>query len=129
MPLLGEARAAAPPLSPDRELKEDLIGRLLRWFLEPPYRTRVKTPTPFEPVEGKAPGLILDEFLEFQLQLVEFTLSCEGLAIDRVKLVSPFDARVRYSLYSALLIMAAHNRRHLWQAERVRVAISLRDPG
>ena len=30
----------------------------------------------------------------------------------------PFDSRVKYNVYSAFLIVAAHQRRHLWQAEQ-----------
>ena len=36
----------------------------------------------------------------------------------RMKIVSPFDKRVRYNLVSAFHILAAHERRHLWQAEQ-----------
>ena len=34
-------------------------------------------------------------------------------------IVSPFDGRLRYNLYSCLTILPAHQHRHLWQAERV----------
>jgi hypothetical protein len=33
-------------------------------------------------------------------------------------MISPFDSRVRYNLFSAFRIIAAHQRRHLWQAEQ-----------
>ena len=41
-----------------------------------------------------------------------------GLALDRPMIVSPFDPKgyMRYSVYAALLIVAAHERRHLRQA-------------
>ena len=42
-----------------------------------------------------------------------------GLAVDRLRLVSPFDARMKYNLYAAFCLIAAHQRRHLWQAEQV----------
>jgi hypothetical protein len=41
----------------------------------------------------------------------------EGLPLHRVKIVSPFNARVRYNLFSALSILPRHQHRHLWQAE------------
>src|SRR6266550_1044877 len=37
----------------------------------------------------------------------------------RVRLTSPFNARVRYNLYSCFTILPRHQHRHLWQAERV----------
>jgi len=35
-----------------------------------------------------------------------------------LRIRSPFDARIRYSAWSALRILPAHQRRHLWLAER-----------
>ena len=32
--------------------------------------------------------------------------------------ISPFDKRVKYNMYSAFRILIAHERRHLWQAEQ-----------
>jgi hypothetical protein len=34
---------------------------------------------------------------------------------------------VKYSLYAAFRIIAAHDRRHLWQAERVRAQVETDD--
>jgi hypothetical protein len=44
----------------------------------------------------------------------------DGLDITTIRVTSPVNASLRYSTYSALHILAAHERRHLWQAERVR---------
>ena len=44
----------------------------------------------------------------------------DGLDITRIRVTSPFNTSLRYSAYSALHILAAHERRHLWQAENVR---------
>jgi hypothetical protein len=51
-------------------------------------------------------------------QLLEEKLnSARGLALDRVKISSPFATNMEYSAYSAFVLIPAHNRRHLWQAE------------
>jgi hypothetical protein len=42
-----------------------------------------------------------------------------GLAIDRLRIASPFARQIRYSVYSAFRLIAVHQRRHLWQAEQV----------
>ena len=42
----------------------------------------------------------------------------DGLPIDDVKIVSPFDDRVKYNLYAALTLVPRHQHRHLLQAER-----------
>jgi len=108
----------------------DWLGRILRWFLEPPVRTRVKTAARFVPRAVRAKAESIGEFTSLQTKLLELLGSARGLALSRIKIVSPFDKRVRYNLYSAFMITAAHQRRHLWQAEqavealRRRVALS-----
>jgi len=47
------------------------------------------------------------------------TREADGLPVDRIRIASPFDARLKYSLYAALTILPRHQHRHLWQAERV----------
>jgi hypothetical protein len=52
---------------------------------------------------------------------VTFDVQLDGLtgslAIDRVKLPSPFEARLSYSAYSALVVIPRHQVRHIQQAE------------
>lgn len=47
-----------------------------------------------------------------------------SLPLDRIKIASPFDRRFKYNLFSFFHILLAHERRHLWQAERVKEAIA-----
>ena len=42
----------------------------------------------------------------------------KGRDLNRLKIVSPFGARLSYNVYSAFRVLAAHERRHVWQAER-----------
>jgi hypothetical protein len=103
---------------PEQKPSMDLMGRILRWFLEPPVRSRVKTAARFVPKGVRAKAEALAEFVSLQGQLIELVRSAEDIGLSRVKIVSPFDKRVRYSIYSAFLIVTAHQRRHLWQAEQ-----------
>ena len=97
--------------------KMDVLGRVLAWFLEPPIRTRVKTAAPFVPKSTRAKAEAFGEFASLQEKLID--LLREAREADfRTKVVSPFDKRVRYNLFSAFRIVAAHERRHLWQAEQ-----------
>jgi hypothetical protein len=97
----------------------DVVGWLLCRLLEPPYRLRVKTSAPFVP-GGIAPASeVLASFDRWHDALVECVRSAEGLAVDRVRVSSPFSARVKYSVYSSLRLIPVHQRRHLWQAEQV----------
>ena len=96
----------------------DFWGRLLCWILEPPARIRSKTPAPFQPVDSGEIEIVLDRFLERQELVIAALRRCRGRAVDEVKMASPIDARVRYSIWSSFVVNAAHERRHLWQAEQ-----------
>ena len=117
-PVLEQARQAAQAMpSTGGPFRLRLMERLLLWFLEPPYRQTVKTPATFEP-SSQSPEQARQQFRDHSTRLSAFVLSLDGLAIDRPRVISPFNARVQYSLWAALKIMAAHHRRHLWQAEQ-----------
>ena len=99
----------------------DVVGWLLCRSLEPPYRLRTRTPPAFVPNPDGASALkadVMSAFDTWQSRLSAIARDGEGLALDRVRVVSPFAAGVRYSLYSALRIIPVHQRRHLWQAEQ-----------
>ena len=98
--------------------KMDILGRVLRWFLEPPIRQRVKTTAPFVPRAVRAKNEAFGEFATLQSKLTDMINAARGVDLRKVKIVSPFDKRVRYNLYSAFMIIVAHQRRHLWQAEK-----------
>ena len=101
----------------------DLLGRILRWFLEPPIRKRVATSTPFVPRSVRAKAEAFGEFSSLQSKLIDLLHQASGLDLGKLKIISPFDKRVRYNLYSAFMIVVAHQRRHLWQAEQAVAAL------
>jgi hypothetical protein len=101
----------------------DLLGRILKWFLEPPVRSRMKTTAAFVPRSIRAKAEAFAEFSILQSQLIDLLRSTRDLPIGKVKIISPFDSRVRYNIYSAFRIVAAHQRRHLWQAEQAVAAL------
>lgn len=103
--------------------KMDLMGRVLRWFLEPPIRSRVKTTAPFVPRSVRAKSEALAEFATLQQQLRAIVSTARDFDTTKVRVVSPFDKRVKYNVYSAFRIITAHQRRHLWQAEQAVAAL------
>jgi len=101
----------------------DLLGRILKWFLEPPVRSRMKTTAAFVPRSVRAKAEALAEFSMLQSQLIDLWRSVHDLPIGKLKIISPFDSRLKYNVYSAFRIVAAHQRRHLWQAEQAVAAL------
>lgn len=123
LPLLGEACDAAPALPVQLvqpRMHRDPVGWMLSRMMEPPVRFKLPTSSDFVPQGPASKSTTVSEFDAVQARLMTLVRELEGLDPTKIRLTSPFNASLKYSLYSALHILAAHERRHLWQAERVR---------
>lgn len=107
-------RGAAMP----RPYRLGLSGWLLVRGSGSGSRWRIKTAAPFEPAGGGGLAGLLERFWRGQDELLEVVVAAAGLPLDRVRMASPFNARVRYNLYAALALSVAHQERHLHQAEQ-----------
>lgn len=103
--------------------KKDFKGRMLAWMMEPPYRLKVKTREGLDPLTLGSPQAVLDAFLESQQLIFGWLERANGLALNDVMVASPFNEKVHYNLFSLFHILAAHERRHLWQAEQAKKSI------
>jgi hypothetical protein len=70
---------------------------------------------------------VLPAFLERQQRILETIDRSRGVELDTIKIASPFERRVRYSMWSSFCVTAAHARRHLWQAERALERVACRE--
>lgn len=99
-------------------------GRIGRWLvgsMEPPPKRRLRAPRAFATGErppASAPG----RFFRAQEALEARIHEADGLDLGRVRLASPVTSLLRLPLGTMLLFLLAHERRHLWQARRVREA-------
>jgi hypothetical protein len=116
--LLADQTLASAPRG-NGPYKKDWMGAFLAWYLDPPYRRKDKTLPAYEPAALEA-ARVLPDFLEAQRQLVGKLEQANGVALDKVKVRSPFNEKITYNMYSFFCILAAHQRRHLWQAEQVK---------
>ena len=104
------------------------IGRWLVRSLEPPPGLKLPAPGILRPeleVEeawGDERGDPLAAFLDLREGYRERLLAADGLDLGAIRMSSPFLSLLRFDLGSAFRIIAAHERRHLWQARRVREA-------
>lgn len=98
--------------------RRDPIGWILWKTMGPPVRQRVRTVAAFIPSADAPSSTLIVEFKRLQDEQKQRVRECDGLALQRVKVQSPFNARVRYNLYSCLSILPPHQQRHLWQAEQ-----------
>jgi hypothetical protein len=99
-------------------------GRLLLWYVEPPPVIRLPAPRPLLPMARGPAVEALPRFLESQQVLLSRFPALVGVDLGRATYVSPIARYIRMSLLAFLEVHAAHERRHLWQAGRVRTQVS-----
>jgi len=112
--LEGQAGGADPA----RRYRRDLVGWLLSWSLEPPARMKTRTTPPFVPTSTDSRDAVLSRFMDLKAQLGRRLEAASGLDLNCLRVRSPINEKIFYNLYSAFRIIAAHERRHLWQAEQ-----------
>ncbi len=107
-------------------------GPLGGWFarsLEPPVKRWSKLPAPRIIRPASVP---LDKafagFNASQGDVLEFLRANADLDLAGIRFPNPFVRGLRLSLASGLHVIAAHERRHLWQAWGVRRALEQRSP-
>jgi DinB superfamily len=108
------ARARVTTRSPRHRM--DPIGMLLWWALTLGVPTR--TTEPFVPDGPQPRSVVLAEFDARQDEIIKVVEDADGLDLAPQRVASPFDPRIRYNVYAALRVIAAHQRLHLRQAER-----------
>ena len=97
------------------------LGRQFVKWLEPPVKPRLKGKAPKTIRPRPSPPLAesASQFLESLDDVRAFLRTYAGTDLAGVGFPNPFIRGVRWSLATGLHILAAHARRHLWQARRV----------
>lgn len=121
LPLLDEAldRARSLGSQPAGTYRRDPVGWMLWRTMGPPVRVKIKTTAPFVPMNVRSVTALIQEFERLQGEQLKRLESADGLRLNDVRVVSPFNSKVKYNLYSCFSILPRHEHRHLWQAEQV----------
>jgi len=133
IPLLRHAleKGAKPATAPSR-YRKDFLGGLFSALVGPLPRIakkrwgRVKTTGEFIPQPVATRVETVTEFDRLQADLIAITRQADGFPLGDMKIVSPFGGKIRYNVYSALVILPRHQERHLGQAEDAATSNSLR---
>jgi len=119
--LLAAANTARAKSKPRREaIRPGLFSGLFVRSLEPPARTKMKAPKKIVPALRANPGEVLQAFLKSHEDMRAVVWEGAGLDLNRIRFRNPFFGFLRFTVGAGLLIISAHDRRHLWQAEHVR---------
>jgi hypothetical protein len=99
-------------------------GWFSRYFIqsmEPPPKRKFRASRKVMPARSDHQGdLLLTGFLTAQQNIAEFVANFGDVDLGRIRFRNPFIRGVRFTVSTGLLLIGAHNRRHLWQAERVK---------
>lgn len=96
-----------------------ILGNVFVRVQEPPYRMRARTFRRLVPEETLPRDATLLTFVALQEKLAERARYANGLDLAAVR--APNAAHVPLALGQWFSFLAAHERRHLWQAEQVLV--------
>jgi hypothetical protein len=114
----GLAHARRSRRAAGARYRRDIVGWLLWRAASSPGRFKSRTTAAFVPSGARPVEEIVAEFDRLQAEQIAVTREADRLPIDRVKMTSPFNAKIRYNVFSALSILPRHQHRHLWQAEQ-----------
>ena len=98
-------------------------GILERWFvasLEPPPRRRLPRPRKITPAERKSRAEVGEEWERIQAEIRELLRAAAPWDLNATRFVNPFIPLLRFSVGTGFLVIDAHDRRHVWQAQQVR---------
>jgi DinB superfamily len=121
-PVLAEAvtRSRASGLMSPGPFKHGWIGKILVYVAEPPVRRRFTAPKRFRPLSNLPLNQVWPQFLTFQGRLLELLREANGVDLARTKVPFPASDMIQLTLGHGFALVAAHERRHLWQAQQVK---------
>lgn len=119
-----DAAAELPPTLYDG-YRRDPLGWLISVMTGPLQQSgrlrlgAIATAPAFEPSGPLERSAVLAEFSRLQALQLAAVREADELPIDCVSVNSPFDRRLRYSIYSLFCILPRHQLRHVVQAEHI----------
>jgi hypothetical protein len=98
-------------------------GLIEKWFvrqMEPPVRMTFKAPKAYRPSAHQPYAEIVTSFYSLQQEFLACIEEANGIDLSRTRVNNAASRWFRLSLGQELAFDAAHERRHLWQARRVK---------
>jgi hypothetical protein len=100
-------------------IRHNMFERWFIWILEPPARIKLPAPRVIH-ADGEwlDPVATSTAYFDMHNTIRDFLTRAHDIDIRRERMISPFASQLHLSIAAAIDIMMAHERRHLWQAER-----------
>lgn len=94
-----------------------------RWFvqqMEPPVNIKLKTPGKAVPAQEGDPRELLQNFLKSHEPIIAVVGNAKSVDVNRLRFKNPFIGFIYFTIGTGLLVINAHDRRHLWQVEQIK---------
>lgn len=116
------ARARVRGQLRSRPAQPGFIGHLFARSFEPPpaWWSRRKAPRKIRPRSVRSLAEAFADLVASQADFREFLFAQADLDLASIRFPNPFVRGIRFSIATGLHVIAAHQRRHLWQAWQVR---------
>jgi hypothetical protein len=95
------------------------FGRQFIASLEPPVKRRTGAPGKIKPMPSRGRNEILQAYRKAHDAIRTMIDEAAAIDVNRATFPNPFIPLVRVKVATAFHIIAAHDRRHLWQADQV----------
>jgi hypothetical protein len=99
-------------------------GFLERMFirnLEPPPKWKIPAPGKIVPMMAPKPKAeVMEEWRLSQEEVRVLLHAAAPLDLNKIRFVNPFIPWLRFTVGTGFLVITTHERRHLWQAEKVK---------
>ncbi len=102
--------------------RSTFFGRRFIAAQEPPVKMKMKAPKVGRSPEDKPREEVMRGYREAHQYVRELILDAADVDLTRATFPNPFIPVVRMRVGTALAVLTAHDRRHLWQAEQVKLA-------
>jgi hypothetical protein len=114
------ARAQASRLRRREPIQPSLVGRWFIAALEPPVGLKMRAPRYIRPARRRHKAEVWPEFVRQHTHMRASIAGWGHVDLNRAVFPNPLGRYGRVRAGTALRIIAAHDRRHVWQASRVR---------
>ena len=96
-----------------------VFGRMFAASLEPPVKRRTPAPAKIKPPPVSSREAVLEAYHQAHDDLRGTLRDAAEIDVNRATFVNPFIRFIRVKVATGFSVIAAHDRRHLWQAEQV----------
>ena len=117
---IADAIASAAP-AVAQAARPNWLGRAFIWQLEPPVRLRTASPKIAQPASSFDPARTRTEFERTLTELASLAQRAARVDSGRARFANPFaGGRRLFNVCTGIMVLLAHARRHLLQAEQVK---------